>query len=100
MPASKDIDIDIEYVAKLARVELSEDEKSRFSQQLQDILGYFERIIAVDVSDVEPTAHAFPLFNVWQEDKTESGFTQETALSNAPEKRDNQIRVPKVVEDA
>lgn len=92
--------IDIDYVADLARVELSEAEKSKFSAQLDGILGYFEKIREIDVSDVEPTAHAIPVYNVWQEDKAEPGFTPEQALRNAPAQRDNQVIVPKVVDDA
>ncbi len=96
----KEPTIDIDYVATLARIELSEEEKSRFSAQLADILTYFERLKAVDVSGIEPSAHAFPVYNVWQEDVVETGFTQEQALLNAPARRDGQIVVPKVVEDA
>ena len=92
--------IDIDYVATLARIELTDEEREQFSAQLVDILNYFERIKAVDVSGIEPTAHAFPLYNVWGEDKAEPGFSLEEALLNAPEHRDNQIVVPKVVEDA
>ena len=98
MPEKTSIDID--YVAALARIELTDEERQQFSAQLVDILNYFERIKAVDVSGIEPTAHAFPLYNVWGEDCAEPGFSPEEALLNAPELRDNQIVVPKVVEDA
>ena len=97
---TKKTTIDIDYVATLARIELSEEEKSRFSAQLVDILDYFERLKAVDVSGIEPSAHAFPVYNVWQEDAVEPGFSPEQALLNAPARRDGQIVVPKVVEDA
>ncbi len=90
--------IDIEYVANLARLDLTENEKKKFSAQLEEVLKYFERINEVDVTDVEPMAHAFPVFNVWDEDRAEEGFTVEEALKNAPAKRDDQIVVPKVVE--
>lgn len=92
--------IDIDYVAKLARLELSAEEKARFAAQLGDILAYFEKINAVDVSGVEPMAHAFPVFNVLDEDVARPGFTAAEALRNAPATRDNQVLVPKVVEDA
>lgn len=92
--------MDIEYVAKLARISLTEEEKEKFAAQLGGVLENFERLNAVDVSGIEPTAHAFPLYNVWQEDVPEAGFTPDEALKNAPEKRANQVVVPKVVEDA
>jgi aspartyl-tRNA(Asn)/glutamyl-tRNA(Gln) amidotransferase subunit C len=92
--------IDIDYVANLARLELSAEEKARFAAQLGDILAYFEKINAVDVSGVEPMAHAFPVFNVLGDDVAEPGFTPAEALRNAPAVRDNQVLVPKVVDDA
>ena len=95
-----DQSMDIEYVAKLARISLTEEEKEKFAAQLGDVLENFEKLNAIDVSGIEPTAHAFPLYNVWQEDVPENGFTPDEALKNAPEKRSNQVVVPKVVEDA
>jgi aspartyl-tRNA(Asn)/glutamyl-tRNA(Gln) amidotransferase subunit C len=96
---SQDPHIDIDYVAKLARIELREDEKQRLGRQLDDILGYFEKLNAVDVDGVEPTAHAFAVENVWREgDEPGPVFTPEQALAQAPESRDNQVVVPKVVE--
>lgn len=90
--------IDIDYVSNLARLELTDEEKKKFSAQLRDVLTYFERINKIDVSGVEPMAHAFPVYNVWDEDKGVEGFTVEEALKNAPAERDNQIVVPKIVE--
>lgn len=92
--------INIDYVANLARIELTEEEKEKFSGQLSQVLEYFEKLSAIDVSGVEPTAHAFPIFNVWAEDEVEPGFTPEQALSNAPAQRKDQIVVPKVVDEA
>ena len=93
-------EIDIDYVAKLARIELTEEEKGKFSKQLGQILGYFEKLSAIDVSDVEPSAHAHAIYNVWREDIEGEPMGVEDALMNAPAKRDNQIVVPKVVDDA
>jgi aspartyl-tRNA(Asn)/glutamyl-tRNA(Gln) amidotransferase subunit C len=90
--------IDIDYVANLARLELSMEEKEEFSPQLARVLDYFETLKEIKVDGVEPTAHAFPVYNVWQEDKSEPGFTVEQALKNAPAKRENQIIVSKVIE--
>ena len=96
---SEESDMDIDYVANLARIELSPQEKEKFQGQLGDVLKYFEKLQEVDVEGVEPTAHAFPRFNVWDEDQSEDGFTAEEALSNAPKARNDQVVVPKVVEE-
>ena len=92
--------IDIDYVANLARVDLTDEEKVKFSAQLSDVLAYFDKLKAVDVSGIEPTAHAFPPFNVWGGDVSVPGFNAGEALLNAPKTRDYQVVVPKVVEDA
>ena len=92
--------IDIDYLARLARLELSEDERARFSAQLEEILRHFESIRNVDVDNVEPTAHAVPLFNVWGEDCATPPIDRAEALRNAPEARDGQFVVPKVVDDS
>jgi aspartyl-tRNA(Asn)/glutamyl-tRNA(Gln) amidotransferase subunit C len=100
MAMSETAHIDIEYVARLARIELSEDEKLRFSSQLDRVLGYCDKLGEVNLDGVEPMAHATPLYNVWDEDVAVEGFSPEQATANAPAKRENQIVVPKVVEDA
>ena len=96
---SEESDMDIDYVANLARIELSPQEKEKFQGQLGDVLKYFEKLQEVDVEGVEPTAHAFPRFNVWDEDQSVNGFTAEEALFNAPKARNDQVVVPKVVEE-
>ena len=93
-------EIDIDYVAKLARIELSAEEKEKFSNQLGQILGYFQKLSEIDVSNVEPSAHAHAIYNVWREDAEGEPMSVEDAFMNAPAKRDNQIVVPKVVDDA
>jgi len=90
--------IDIDYVANLARIALSDEERSLFSEQLEEILEYIEQLKTVDVEGVEPTAHTFPVTNVWREDVVCTGLTQEEAIGNAPEARDGMFVVPKVVE--
>jgi aspartyl-tRNA(Asn)/glutamyl-tRNA(Gln) amidotransferase subunit C len=91
--------INIDYVANLARLDLSDDEKSKIGSQLDDILGYFDKLKAVDVTGVEPLAHAHRVFNVWREgDEPGPTYTPEVLLNMAPEQRDNQVVVPKVVE--
>ena len=93
-------EIDIEYVARLARIELTEAEKEMYSKQLGQILGYFKKLSVIDVSNVEPSAHAHAIYNVWRDDVEGEAMSVEDALMNAPAKRDNQIVVPKVVDDA
>ncbi|HMD60859.1 MAG TPA: Asp-tRNA(Asn)/Glu-tRNA(Gln) amidotransferase subunit GatC [Opitutaceae bacterium] len=92
------VDIKLDHVANLARLDLTPEEKARFATQLGDVLAYVALLNEVDVGGVEPTAHAFPVVNVWAEDVPEAGLSPEDALRNAPEKRDNMFVVPKVVE--
>lgn len=96
MPAKPDLDID--HLARLARLDLTPAEKAAFSAQLVEVLSHIERLEQVDVSGVEPMAHAFPVHNVWAEDVAEPGLPVEDALRNAPAKRGQMIVVPKVVE--
>ena len=91
-------EIDVAYVAKLARLNLSEDETRLFQRQLGDVLKYAEKLREVDVSHVEAAAHAIPVFNVFREDEPRDWFTAEEALSNAPRKANNLFIVTKVVE--
>jgi aspartyl-tRNA(Asn)/glutamyl-tRNA(Gln) amidotransferase subunit C len=94
-PAS---DMNIEYVANLARLALTDGEKIKFAQQLGDILHYVEKLKQVDVTGVEPMAHASPVYNIWAADIPAAGLTVEQALQNAPARRDNLIALPKVME--
>jgi len=95
---SQPSDINIDYVANLARLALNPQEKEVFSRQLGDVLKYIEKLREVDVSQVEPTAHAFPVCNVWADDVPQAGLPVSEALRNAPEQRDDMIVVPVVVE--
>ncbi|HEY1847659.1 MAG TPA: Asp-tRNA(Asn)/Glu-tRNA(Gln) amidotransferase subunit GatC [Opitutaceae bacterium] len=98
MSAPKDSDFKLDHVAMLARIALTAEEKAKFGAQLGDVLSYIAQLNEVDVSGVEPTAHAFPVVNVWAEDKPAAGLSVEDALRNAPAQRDNMFVVPKVVE--
>jgi len=91
-------DFNLDHVANLARINLTAEEKARFASQLGDVLTYIAQLNEVNVEGVEPTAHAFPVVNVWAEDVAEAGLSVEDALRNTPEKRDNMFVVPKVVE--
>lgn len=87
---------DVEHVAKLARLELDEDEKVKFSKQLGDILKYVEQMNKVDTSNVEPMSHAIPVVNVMREDKVVTEQTKDELMANAPAKEDGFFRVPKI----
>lgn len=91
-------DLNLDHVARLARLALTPEEKAKFAAQLGDVLTYIAQLKEVDVTGVEPTAHAFPVANVWAEDVAQPGLPVEEALRNAPARRDHQISVPKVVE--
>lgn len=91
-------DLNIDHVAHLARLALTPEEKAKFATQLGDVLAYIEQLKKVDVTGVEPTAHAFPVYNVWADDVAQPGLPVEAALKNAPAQRNNMIVVPKVVE--
>jgi aspartyl-tRNA(Asn)/glutamyl-tRNA(Gln) amidotransferase subunit C len=95
---AKTSDLDVAYVAKLARINLSEAEAKVFQKQLDDVLEYVEKLRQADITDVEPAAHALPIFNVFREDAPRDWFTAEQSLSNAPRKANGLFIVPKVVE--
>jgi aspartyl-tRNA(Asn)/glutamyl-tRNA(Gln) amidotransferase subunit C len=91
-------ELDVQYVAKLARLSLTPEEASIFQAQLADVLEYVAKLGEVDVSDVETSAHASPIFNVFREDEPRDWFTAEEALRNAPRQATDLFIVPKVVE--
>lgn len=95
---SQPTDLNIDHVAKLARLALTPEEKATFALQLGDVLHHIEQLQKVDVSNVEPAAHAFAVYNVWAEDKAQAGLPREAALRNAPAQREHMVSVPKVVE--
>jgi aspartyl-tRNA(Asn)/glutamyl-tRNA(Gln) amidotransferase subunit C len=91
-------DLNIDRVAELSRLALTAEEKVRFSAQLGSVLGHIEQLSKVDVTGIEPTAHAFPLHNIWAADVARPGLVVADALRNAPAQRENMIVVPKVME--
>jgi aspartyl-tRNA(Asn)/glutamyl-tRNA(Gln) amidotransferase subunit C len=95
---SQPADLNIDRIAELSRLALTAEEKARFSAQLVSVLSHIEQLAKVDVTGIEPTAHAFPLHNVWAADVAQPGLAVFDALRNAPAQRDNMIVVPKVVE--
>jgi aspartyl-tRNA(Asn)/glutamyl-tRNA(Gln) amidotransferase subunit C len=91
-------EIDIQYVAHLARLSLTPDEQKKLSAQLGNILGYIEKLREVDVSNVEPTAHAVPMVNITRADEIHPSLSRDDALRNAPAKANGLFIVPKIVE--
>lgn len=91
-------DLDVAYVARLARINLTEEEAKIFQKQLDDILKYVEKLRQVDVTDVDAAAHALAIFNVFRDDLPRDWFTAKQALSNAPRQANGLFVVPKVVE--
>jgi len=89
---------DISYVAHLARLDLSEEEKTKFSAQLKDILAYVDKLGELDVTGVEPTAHAVPLTNVLRKDVARPSLDRAKVLQNAPKQAQDLIIMPKIVE--
>ena len=91
-------DFDVRYTAQLARLNLSEDEVSRFQTQLSQVLNYVEKLKQVDVTGVEPTAHTSPAFNIFRPDESRDWFDSKQALANAPREANDLFIVTKVIE--
>ena len=89
---------DVEYVAKLARLKLTDEEKELFTRQLDQIIGYMDKLNELDTKDVPPTFHVLPLKNVMLEDVAKDSHLQEEMLKNAPEREGDFYAVPKVIE--
>ena len=92
--------IDVGYVAELARLELTDEEKSVFQPQLENIVKYVEKISEVDVEGVEPMMHGRTLVNAFREDEVRPSLAAETALANAPARVGDEVLLPKIVEGA
>jgi len=90
--------MDIEKVARLARLELSEDEKETFGNQMEQILTYMEQLNGIDTTGVEPTSHAIPIDNVFRDDDVKPSFSQEEVLVIAPDGEDGHFKVPRIIE--
>ena len=90
--------IDLQHVVKLARIELSVEEEQRIGPQLSEIIQYVEKLNELDVDKIEPTAHAIQLTNVLREDKPQPSLSQDDAMRNAPKYSNGLFVVPKIVE--
>src|SRR3954468_7120977 len=91
-------DLDVAYVARLARINLTEDEAKTFQKQLDDVLKYVEKLRQSDVTGIDATPHTLPVFNVFREDAPRDWFTASQALTNVPRQANGLFIVPKVVE--
>ncbi|MDQ6421524.1 Asp-tRNA(Asn)/Glu-tRNA(Gln) amidotransferase subunit GatC [Paenibacillus sp. LHD-117] len=89
---------DVEHVANLARLELTDAEKAQFTDQLNAILKYAEKLNELNTDDVEPTSHVLPITNVMRDDVRKESLPIEKVLLNAPDEEDGQIKVPAVLE--
>jgi aspartyl-tRNA(Asn)/glutamyl-tRNA(Gln) amidotransferase subunit C len=90
---------DVEHVARLARLALTDAERERMREQLDGILAYIDTLRTLDTSATEPTSHAVPLVNVMRDDENRPCLSQDAALANAPDRSGDFFRVPKIIEE-
>jgi aspartyl-tRNA(Asn)/glutamyl-tRNA(Gln) amidotransferase subunit C len=91
-------DKDVDHVARLARLALTEEERRNYREQLGRILDYVKALQAYDVKDVAPTSHVVPMSNAWREDEARRWPDPESVLSNAPDREDVYFKVKKIIE--
>lgn len=91
--------IDVNYVANLARLNLTESEASTFQRQIEDVLGYIKKLEELNTENIEPTAHAAPVYDRIREDQELPSLERDAFLNIAPETINNQLKVPKVIEE-
>lgn len=89
---------DVRHVADLARLSFSDEELDMYTKQIDDMIGFVEKLNELDTENVEPTTHVLELANVLREDEARDWLTQEEALKNAPEEKDGQVKVPAILE--
>jgi len=89
---------EVGHVAHLARLHFNEAEQDKFTSQLNDILIYIDKLNQVDTTDIQPTTHAISLNNAFRDDVVKESLGRDLALANAPDKKENSFRVPKVIE--
>lgn len=90
--------MDVGYVARLACIDLTDEETTLFQGQLDQVLHYVEQLNELDVEGVEPTAHAIPIYNVLRKDELGTSLPHAAVVANAPASTDGQIRVPKIID--
>ncbi len=87
-----------QHIANLARINLSEEEQTKLTRNLEDILTYISKLERLDITAIEPTSHVLPLKNVFREDVVAASLPQQDALSTAITQQDGAFTVPQVVE--
>jgi aspartyl-tRNA(Asn)/glutamyl-tRNA(Gln) amidotransferase subunit C len=90
--------IDVVHIAKLARLELSEDEQSLYAAQLGKVLEHIEQLNTLDTANISPTSHVLEISNVFRSDMSRPSQSHDDALGNAPDRYDNFYRVPRIIE--
>jgi len=90
---------EVEDVARLSRLELTNAEKERMRRELDGILSYIDKLRALDTDGVPPTSHAVPMTNVMREDEPRPSLPQDEMLANAPDRSGEFFRVPKIIEE-
>lgn len=90
--------MDVGYVAKLACIDLTDEETALFQGQLDHVLHYVEQLNELDVENVEPTAHAIPIYNVLRKDEPGISLNHDDVIANAPSATEGEIRVPKIID--
>ncbi len=88
---------DVDHIAKLAKLEFTDEQKEKFFHQFNDILKYMEQLNSLDTTNVEPLSQVIKLENVFREDKVKPSTSTDEALKNAPDKTDEHFKVPKVI---
>lgn len=91
--------IDVNYVANLARLNLTQEESTTFQRQIEDILGYINKLEELDIDGIEPTAYAAPIYDRLREDIAKPSLQRDAFLNIAPETINDQLKVPKVIEE-
>ncbi len=95
---NKTDNIDVAYVANLARLELNDQEKITFQSQLDSIVGYCSKIRELDLAGIEPTSHAVPIYNIFRDDDVKDSIARDAVLRNAPSASSEQFLVPVIIE--
>ena len=93
------VEIDVDHVARLARLALTPEERERFRRQLGLILEHAEKVGEVAAQDVAPTSHPIPRANVFRPDEPAPSLSHEEALAGAPEVEDGRFKVPRIIEE-
>jgi len=88
---------EVEYLAGLVKLKLSENGKRKFQKELDKIINYIDQLKKVNTKNIPPTSHVIPMENVLREDKVLPSLSQDEALANAPEKENGYFKVPKVI---